>query len=633
MEPLGSHLFLLSGSSRHANCICTDGRCKQLTKDFQSLNDARGNYFELPRVGVRQAELKQFKLERTLHHLGLGKDNIEQYKSKDVRDQGSVVTPSASTRKKKQETKRAPTCVAVWHYHPEVVQAMVVDQKIRSSDYLTKEFVKDAGLLGRGYTAPADVFKGKLTTKDKEPVEVFVPVPSYNYDNANDDYELAANRKKLLAVIKSCQNAKYGHRFLSPRASDGMVTPAKKMARPSPCEDVDDLRHAICLLAKQNEALMEKLTEAQAEITELKGQQRGNNAAIEAFVQGTKVGVNRLNISSNRYHEKNRSVAKVYFRFEDSAKGSKLSSWDITKQFLHDMFNVTHEEPTIEMIQHPNGKAKRLTEFETCLVALIFFQNAWDFDHIGSIFGIDYRLVSKCVKAWAPHFCEVGYHMARLPLSKKFLDGSYPQTYVDLNFSSPVGSVVDGTDVFVESVRVQRAVLVMQASDKVKRSAVRGCTWSTPHGMVHEFTDPVFARASEKALVQLWTKHGRLADIPVGYLISADKGFDGTSGCYPNYNPVMHPAFLTGGNGAQFDVAQLDWNKKACEMRYTSEVVFTRVKKYGGLGGIVRRRHFHYLRDLWAWAHGMANDYNCLQMPANNDYFPQSKYSKKAQEN
>ena len=58
-------------------------------------------------------------------------------------------------------------------------------------------------------------------------------------------------------------------------------------------------------------------------------------------------------------------------------------------------------------------------------------------------------------------------------------------------------------------------------------STIRGCTWSTPTGTVHEFSDPVFARASEKAIVRWWTGYGRFKDMPIGYLVSADKGFDG----------------------------------------------------------------------------------------------------------
>ena len=219
--------------------------------------------------------------------------------------------------------------------------------------------------------------------------------------------------------------------------------------------------------------------------------------------------------------------------------------------------------------------------------------------------------------------------MSWLTILKDFLDKSYPQSYVDLGFSHPVATVVDRTDELMQTLRVQRAVNVQQASNKVHASAARGITWSTPIGLVHEFTDPVFARASEKAIVRLWTGNGRFVDVPLSYLVSADKGFDGTGSLYPNYNLVIHPAFLTGGDGAQFTTKLIDWNRKACKLRYTSEVVYSRFKQYSGLGGIVPRQHFPYLRDMWAWGHGMANYYNCLQVPANNDYFPVSKYSKK----
>jgi len=192
------------------------------------------------------------------------------------------------------------------------------------------------------------------------------------------------------------------------------------------------------------------------------------------------------------------------------------------------------------------------------------------------------------------------------------LDKSYPQSYIDLGFSNPVATVVDGTDVLLQTVRVDRAVNVLQASNKVHSSAAWGLAWSTTFGMVHEFSDPAFARPTEKGINKLWAGHGRFKDLPIGYLISADKRFDGTSTFYPYYNPVIHPAFLTGGNGAQFIEEQIDWNRKACEMRYMSEVVFSRVKRYGGLGGIIRRQHFPYLRDLWTWAHGMANYHNCM---------------------
>ncbi len=322
-------------------------------------------------------------------------------------------------------------------------------------------------------------------------------------------------------------------------------------------------------------------------------------------------------------------MAKKLFGFEDRKKDNPLSSWDVTKQFIWNKWDLKHEEPSIRSIEDSSGRKTKLSRFEQVLVTLIFFNTMFDFGFIASIFQCDSKVVSRVVKGWAPLFRDVGYQMARRTLTKEFLDETYPESYKQMNYSNCVGSVVDGTDVYIQTVRVDRYVNVISASNKVHTSAVRGVTWSTPMGMVHEFTDPFFARASEKAIVRLWTSNGRFLDLPAGYLISGDKGFDNTSGCYPKYNPVIHPAFLTGGDGAQFTEDQLNWNRKACVNRYTSEVVFARVKKYGGLGGIVDRNRFHYLRDLWAWAHGMANYYQCLKRPSNCDYYPPSKYAKK----
>ena len=79
---------------------------------------------------------------------------------------------------------------------------------------------------------------------------------------------------------------------------------------------------------------------------------------------------------------------------------------------------------------------------------------------------------------------------------------------------------------------VDRAANVCQSSSKTGGSDFSGITWSTPIGLVHEFSDLFFARASDKSIVCLWAKH----DIPIGYLMLGDKGFDKNSGCYYNNN-------------------------------------------------------------------------------------------------
>ena len=115
----------------------------------------------------------------------------------------------------------------------------------------------------------------------------------------------------------------------------------------------------------------------------------------------------------------------------------------------------------------------------------------------------------------------------------------------------------------------------------------------------------------------VWAKHGRLGDIPIGYLILADKGFDKTSGYYPNVTPIIHPAFLK--KGVQFTEEQLNWNRRACELRYTCEVVFSRVKNRCNLNGIIDRQSFPYLFDMWK--------------PPPGDYFPETKHKRKTKHN
>ena len=536
--------------------------------------------------------------------------------------------PRSAKKSPKASPARTKKAVAVHHFHPEVVQLAISSGSLSLPDYLTESFLVESGLWQNGYT-DADEYDGEIKPNGTDVEKVYAPVSGYKY--AEDDYKLAATRYRINDIVKKCTDATFGHSFLGRRGEHDELRPVEEMPKLS-CDNPQDLQRAVCVLADELSKM--KVLENEGRQKLAAEEERNQSNAIEKYVQERKGGLTRLNISSDKYHKKNPKVAKVYFKFADSAQGSKLSSWDVTKQFLKDMFGVTHTEPSITTVQDTSvqdctGRAAKLTKFETCLVALMFFQNAFEHEFIASIFGCSRQLVGKCIEAWAPHYREVGYHMARHVLTKEFLDKTYPQSYADLDFTSPVGSIIDGTDVLLQTVRSERAVHVMMASNKVHASAARGITWSTPMGLVHEFTDPLFARPSEKAIVKLWTGHGRFKDVPVGYLISGDKGFDGTSGYYPHYNPVIHPAFLTGGNGAQFTEEQIDWNRKACEMRYTSEVVFSRFKRYGGLGGIVRRQHFPYLRDMWAWAHGMANYYNCLQAPVNDTYFPESKYAKK----
>jgi hypothetical protein len=625
----GSKNMAVGLKSPSQACVCGREACRKLSQLFASIDgDVRAGFFQLPASeNKRNAQIKSFRLERIIDHLNLN-GNDSAVSSQDDRDQSAAAVAPASPSKTRSGSAKKPTrrkilYVAKHHYHPEVLQQYVVDAKDSSPiDYIHEEFVKETKLLGNGYSSE-DKFVGQVSGKE---ITCYVPVPSYSLEKANRDYILASNRLRLQKQVIEASRGKFrGETFLASRSNINDDALKKFDELPKLDENnIEHLQRAVCMLADKVDELTLRNEKLEEENKEVQMSRRGNNAVIEEFIKERKGGLCRISISSDAYHKKNPNVAKKLFGLADRRKKEDrpLSSWEVTKNFIRVMFAVEHEEPTIESTRDRSKRNKKLSRFEQVLITLMFFTNAFDYGYISTIFGCEEKVVGRCIKGWAPFFREVGYHMARLPLTKEFLDKTYPTSYHDLNFTTPVATVVDGTDVLMETVRTDRYVNISQASSKLKSSACRGITWSTPMGMVHEFTDPFFARGSEKAIVALWTSMGRLADLPDGYLVSGDKGFDSTSVFYPKYNPVIHPAFLTGGDGAQFTVEQMDWNRQACKNRYTSEVVFSRVKMYGGLSGIIRRHHFHYLRDMWAFAHGMANMFSCIQRPHNCPYFP-----------
>mmetsp|Transcript_3030 Transcript_3030/g.3354 ORF Transcript_3030/g.3354 Transcript_3030/m.3354 type:complete len:153 (-) Transcript_3030:239-697(-) len=144
-----------------------------------------------------------------------------------------------------------------------------------------------------------------------------------------------------------------------------------------------------------------------------------------------------------------------------------------------------------------------------------------------------------------PIFGEVGEHLSILPfIDKETIDEHEPQSYINLELRK-IGLVVDGKDWYTETVLQNRTISTVQQGNKLGKSSIRILTWSMAFGLNVEHTKGFFARATEKHINLIWCKYGRLL-VPVGYIISGDKGFFGTSGFYVNFNHILSPAFLFG---------------------------------------------------------------------------------------
>lgn len=524
----GSMMMETDRNFRRCTCVCKSKLCKQITKCFNSINDVRGLFFTVPPDDVqRKGDLKRFKNKRMLEHLRISGDDVEATQSFDVRDQSASVTPSQGTRTQKSVQTRSTKYVAYHHFDPVILQQYIVDDGETTIDLIPESFLRDCNLLGNGYT-DEDRFRGEVNGYDEN---VYAPVPSYKH--AARDYKLASGRYRLNLLIKACGERHRGETFLATRSEVAANEVQNlQLVDELPHMDINNVEHlqrAVCLLKDENDALKQKINQLEDKIKADRLIYRGTNQAIEQFVQEGRGGLHRLSISSDDYHRKHPSAAKQLFGFEDRRKDNAVSGWELTKQFILDNWGVKHEEPTINNKYDASRRSLKLSRFEQILITMMFFSYAYDYDHISLIFGVHHRnTIGRTIKGWAPHFREVGYHHARLPLTKKFLDEAYPESYAELNFTNPVATIIDGTDVGCQTVRVDRYINVVQHSNKIHASSVRGITWSTPMGMVHEFTDPFFGRASEKALVKVWTSQGRFCDLPAKYLVSGDKGFDGT---------------------------------------------------------------------------------------------------------
>ena len=188
------------------------------------------------------------------------------------------------------------------------------------------------------------------------------------------------------------------------------------------------------------------------------------------------------------------------------------------------------------------------------LVTLFYIESQHEFQFIAKVFGYkDKSNVSRVINDWLPIFGEVGQHLSILPfINARLIDDLEPESYVELGLRK-VAANIDGKDWYTDTVRKDRSVSTVQQENILGKSSIRLLTWSLPCGLNFEHTCGVFARATEKHLVHLWGKK----NVPIGNIVFGDKGFDGTSGCYPTFNTIIHPAFLYGNS--QFAPEQIGW--------------------------------------------------------------------------
>ena len=109
----------------------------------------------------------------------------------------------------------------------------------------------------------------------------------------------------------------------------------------------------------------------------------------------------------------------------------------------------------------------------------------------------------------------------------------------------------------------------------------------------------------------------RLGNIRPGAAVLADRGFGYDFLKYPNCNQMLTSHFLLGRK--QFTKNENSTDKITCKLRYTCEVVYSRVTDTKSLQGVITYDMFPYLQHCHNWAHARCNLQRPLRIPMDYD--------------
>jgi hypothetical protein len=497
-------------------CCCGNTSCHALTKAFRKIDDVRGSVIQFPTFDdssvkkTMNAE-KEHKQGRWQKHLVLDSAFVASLRDNRSR---SGVQPS-ETRGSKADTKRKRAFVALHHFHPVLLMNKDV-LPVKSNGQLGT--LKDKVLVSvvRNSTVGDS---SSYSDADKSPVDrnYFTVAPNFPITLAQTDLRDAERHSIFLAGIARKEEESKRRNSVTRRVTDFQDEPATKRQRtvaqsslvPSTPPTEQIVAHYESMLEQREKERDEERKAAPStdECTIEKDDiyKYGDPWTIECAMKGRYGGLNRLQLTSDAYHAKkaNTNLANQWF---------KLGTWSETKLCVEVFFGMKHSgESESHCLQGP------LSDFEECVMALLSMNQVVSHALLHRMFGTYRTNCSSVLKKWMPKWNEIGLMLGILPfIDGRMIDELEPEKYVKLGLRK-VGAVLDGKDYLAETARSNRTVSVGQQSNKSHHAAFRNLTWSLPMGLVFEFTSPFLGRASEKSLVKLWGKHGRLTNRPKGY--------------------------------------------------------------------------------------------------------------------
>ena len=221
---------------------------------------------------------------------------------------------------------------------------------------------------------------------------------------------------------------------------------------------------------------------------------------IDHIIFDTIGGLSRLTIMSSEWHQKNRNAANMLFGFP---------TWLETKIYIKCLFPDVNTTERI-YIKVENGQlmcVDKLSEFEHCLVAKMFFQCLPKRTSLGAVWNLSNSQIKRILSKWAPRWGMAGEYLSILPMPPEYFEKETPDEYFEEGLEK-VCHLMDGKDFLVYVRRKNDPVRRRTLSPKVHACAGRCMTWTTPTGLTFEHTKLFGGRATEVSLVKLWGSEG-----------------------------------------------------------------------------------------------------------------------------
>lgn len=506
-------------TAKSRTCICGKPTCQKISKQFRELGDIRGDYAKLPNPQSLN-EKDKFWIERfEVHHKT---KNMEEHVFNNTKNDKKRTRQSAQIQLKKEGY------VARWHYPDILIGKYKTDvpRLIKKQDAIKLKLLGDNQNTRTIYTnsdcksfakQPKKKRKKKAVKPDAEEWIALIP-------NVVDETYINRVLKELPRHIKigkaeetalntrTPPNRGRGSSVITSSSSNDSEEkqPHKKPKFAEELEKDDEqlmkfTKERLIKLAKQandgfaasqqkwliidqeKQSLQQAIRKREREDTseedkaEIERQRKRIISLEDELTKLKKCGLNRFSMSNKDFFIENRRVCKDLYGFKD---------FEFLIGFIEDVLCVPYKTPKKPFVKGGTNGGNKLTEFEEVLLAMLYCNSNFNYDTIGSLFGVKSRMtVSDCISKWVPVLGETGDMLSTFThwIDDEVLDKLKPAWYKKLGLDD-IAAVIDGKDFICETVRGDRFLNTAQASNKVNHSAFRLLTWSLPCGTVIQRT-------------------------------------------------------------------------------------------------------------------------------------------------